>query len=57
MGPEQLAAGAAALLARGDELRGCRAWRDARDAYEQAVAAEPHNAAAWEISSCGGFHA
>lgn len=48
MGPEQLAAGAAALLARGDELRGCRAWRDARDAYEQAVAAEPHNAAAWE---------
>ena len=44
----ELSGRAAALLARGDELRGCRAWRDARDAYEQAVAAEPHNAAAWE---------
>jgi DNA-binding NarL/FixJ family response regulator len=48
MGPEQLAAGAAALVARGDRLRASRAWRDARDAYQQAVAAEPHNAAAWE---------
>ena len=48
MGPEQLAAGAAALVARGDQLRASRAWRDARDAYQQAVAAEPHNAAAWE---------
>jgi DNA-binding NarL/FixJ family response regulator len=49
MGPEQLAAaGAAALVARGDQLRASRAWRAAREAYQQAVAAEPHNAAAWE---------
>jgi LuxR family transcriptional regulator, maltose regulon positive regulatory protein len=46
--PEQLATGAVALAARGDQLRASRAWREARTAYEQAVAADAHHAPAWE---------
>jgi DNA-binding NarL/FixJ family response regulator len=45
---EQLTVGAAALVTRGDELRASRAWREARHAYEQAVAADPHYPQAWE---------
>ena len=47
MGSEQLAE-AAALTARGDDLRAGRRWPDARLAYQQATAADPACARAWE---------
>jgi ATP/maltotriose-dependent transcriptional regulator MalT len=43
-----LALDVAGLTARGDQLRSSRAWREARTAYEQAVAADSHHAPAWE---------
>jgi DNA-binding NarL/FixJ family response regulator len=46
--PDQLAIGAAALLSRADQLRADRAWRKARESYEQALAADPRCAPAWE---------
>jgi DNA-binding NarL/FixJ family response regulator len=46
--PKQLASDAATLTARGDELRATRTWREARIAYEQALAADGHYAPAWE---------
>jgi LuxR family maltose regulon positive regulatory protein len=36
------------LTDRGDQLRARRSWRESRDAYEQALAADPHHAPAWE---------
>jgi LuxR family transcriptional regulator, maltose regulon positive regulatory protein len=37
-----------ALTDSGDRLRGQRNWREARQAYELALAADPHYASAWE---------
>ena len=49
MTPEEaVAADASALTRSGDCLRDRRAWRDAREAYERAVAVDPHHGAAWE---------
>jgi LuxR family transcriptional regulator, maltose regulon positive regulatory protein len=39
---------AATLTARGDQLRASRTWREARAAYEQAIATDSHHAPAWE---------